>query len=96
MIGVTPELLPLILKDLDLEHITGAGALHIDRARERVASPEVETKHVVVSAFLRKLSVGPISGLERQHLAWGDGENRLDLRVPAIVPRVWFTGERLA
>jgi hypothetical protein len=60
-----------------------------------MASPKIETKNIVMTAFLRELSVGPVPSLERHHFARGDPENRLYLRMPAIVPGVGFAGERL-
>src|SRR5581483_479128 len=83
--GGAAEVVGLVREQLDLEHLTRLGALHVHRPGQRVAEPAVHVRHVRVGALARELSAETLLGLQTQLLPRRALGDRLEVRVPAVV-----------
>jgi len=82
------------LLDLQLEQITGFGALDPHRPGQRVQEVEVEPGHIRQCRVGGELTVRGVAGVEHHRVARRSGGDRLDVRVPPIVPGAGILGGR--
>ena len=83
--GAEPEVPRLHFEQLHCQDVARLGALDVDRAGEQVVR-EVERQQVLMHALRPDLVTRAERCLERDDVAGSDDRNRLDVRVPAVVP----------
>src|SRR5207248_8039133 len=79
------EVVGLVAHDLDLEHVAGLGATHIERPGERVGK-RVDRQEVIVGRVACDGAVAGVAQLEGHLVARLRRGGGGDVRVPAVVP----------